>query len=137
MFSAARGAGVRPGLASACGRVENGGVKEDVDRWICPECGAEVKVGASGCPHCLKKRRKTKKAKRRAKKPPRSWEQDPEADGLGVADDDFDYDAFLEREFGRSPHRRVGIPQFWWWTALALLVALVVAVFAGGLLRWL
>ena len=41
-------------------------------------------------------------------------------------------DAELAREFGRRPHRRIGIAWYWWLTGLVLLIA-VVAVLVIGL----
>ncbi len=111
---------------------ENGGVKEKVDTWICPECGAEVMVGASGCPRCLKAGRKMKRREKTGGK--RSWEQDEASDGLSLPDDDFDYEEFVKGEFG-SPHERIGIPRLWWWTAL-ILVLLLGLLWVGGKFGW-
>lgn len=95
---------------------------KEADRWICPECGAEVKVGARGCPACLARERR-KGGLRAARGRP--WEQDPSADGLDLPDRDFDYDDFVAREFGGKPHRRIGIKWWWWLTAAGLLVCFV------------
>jgi hypothetical protein len=66
------------------------------------------------------------------------WSGEDEGGGLNLPDEDFDYDAFLEREFGAGrDEKRIGEGRFakmWWWAGVVLLVA-----FAGmwlvGLLR--
>jgi hypothetical protein len=95
------------------------------DFWICPGCGAELRVGVKGCPSCSKPRRRQRR-KASAGKVRRSWEQDPADDGLDLPDADFDYEDFVAREFGRAPHRRVPIQWYWWLTAVVLL----------GLMAW-
>ena len=86
----------------------------------CPFCDRQVRVGKP-CPGCAKKRKPAKK----------SWEQDPSADGLGLADDDFDYDEFVSREFGHAPHRKLGVKWYWWLLGVAALAAMI-AAFASG-----
>lgn len=93
------------------------------DYWICPGCGKELRVGVKGCPRCAKPQRP--KPKKPAKTARHSWEQDAAYDGLDLPDDDFDYDEFTAREFGKAPHRRVPIRWYWWLTAIVLLVFLV------------
>ncbi len=94
------------------------------DHWICPGCGAELRVGIKGCPKCSKPTRKRRR-KVKAKGGRRPWEQDSSYDGLDLPDDDFDYDEFVSREFGRAPHRRVPIKWYWWVTAIVLLILMV------------
>ena len=93
-----------------------------VDFYICPECGAEVRVGSKGCVKCASER--ATKHWDEAK----SWEQDEVYDGLDLPDDEFDYDEFLEEEFGggRKPWKRIG--WLWWTVAVVLLVVLSAAV---------
>lgn len=91
------------------------------DTYLCPVCGSEVKVGAAGCPHCAQAR-----ARKRPRKP---WEMDP---GEEVHDpdlpagyegtEDFDYDAFVEKEFGDRKGKRPGIPVTWQLVLGALLI---------------
>jgi hypothetical protein len=100
---------------------------QEVDTWICPDCGAEVKVGARRCPGCGPARRRRPRRHRRR----RSWQQDPTHDGLGLPDDDFDYDEFVAREFGEG-RGKPPIRRLWWLTAL-LLVAGIVALLVSGL----
>ena len=99
------------------------------DTYLCPGCDQEVVVGTRGCPHChppQRRRRRTKAAVGRAR---RSGSRDRGADGLNLPDDDFDYDAYVAREFGRKPHRRIGIAWYWWVTAVVLLVMIVLGGF--------
>ncbi|BCX49684.1 hypothetical protein HAHE_35920 [Haloferula helveola] len=104
------------------------------DLWICPGCGAELRVGRKGCPNCSKPpKRKRRKAKVRQER--KSWEQDSSYDGLDLPDEDFDYDEFVNREFGNAPHRRVPIQWYWWVVAILLLGGFAWALFAG--LSWL
>lgn len=77
------------------------------------------------CPGCAKKRKPLKKS---AKK---SWEQDAAADGLGLPDDDFDYDDFVSREFGHTPHRKLGVKWYWWLLGVAALAAMIAGLVSG------
>ena len=109
------------------------------DFYICPTCGNEVAVGSRGCAVCLKKDKKRKPRRKKrvvAKAEKRSWEQDDTYDGLDLPAEDFDYDAFCEREFGQgSAHKQVGIRWYWWLTAVVLLGVFVYV--AGGYLLFL
>lgn len=87
----------------------------EVLSYVCPFCGCEVRVGDT-CAGCHKKIKKPKK---------RSWQQNPSQDGLDLPDDDFDYEKFVAREFGRAPHQALGIQWYWWLLAVALLAAMV------------
>ena len=100
-----------------------------VDTYICPSCGSEVKVGAA-CPGCVPKRRKRRKKVRAAPKR-KEWEQDSIYDGLDIPDDDFDYEDFVQREFGQKPHQKIGIKWYWWATALALLLGFALLVLSA------
>ena len=100
-----------------------------VDSYMCPSCGSEVKVGAV-CPGCVpEKKRRRKKVKAAPKQ--REWEQDSLYDGLDIPDDEFDYEDFLQREFGQKTHEKVGIKWYWWATGVALLVLFAWAILAG------
>ncbi len=89
------------------------------DYYACPGCGAEVRVGSRGCPECKDK--------------PASWEQDDYLDGVNVPDEDFDYNDFVRREFGKGAARvkPPGLRWYWWITGLMLLGLMV----AGYILR--
>lgn len=94
----------------------------EVLSYVCPFCGGEVRVGKP-CPGCMKKAKKSVK---------KSWEQEKSKDGLDLPDDDFDYDEFVAREFGKAPHRVLGLKWYWWVLAVALLVAMICGVIAQG-----
>ena len=92
--------------------------------YRCPFCDHEVQIGQP-CPGC----RPHKAKPPRQRKP---WHQDQAADGLDLPDDDFDYDAFVAREFGGAPHRRLGLKWYWW-----LLGVIVLATMAAvWMFRW-
>jgi hypothetical protein len=90
--------------------------------YRCPFCDREVRVGkpCSGC---------AKKSAAKPKPARKSWEQEHSADGLDLPDEDFDYDDFIAREFGKAPHQKTGIKWYWW-----LLAVLVLAGMITGLL---
>jgi hypothetical protein len=68
----------------------------------CPECGADHNSG---------------------------WREDAgSSDGLDLPDGGFDYDEFVQREFG-SGAKPAGIKTIWWITALIVLAALIALVF--------
>lgn len=92
--------------------------------YICPFCESEVRVGKP-CAKCEQRAAKAKRGKK-------SWEQDPSSDGLDLPDEDFDYNAFVAREFGDAPHRQTGLPWYWWVFALAVLAAMICGVFLIG-----
>ena len=71
---------------------------EDVprDALACPECGADHNSG---------------------------WrEEAATTDALGGADEDFDYEEFVQQEFG-TPTKPRGIKPIWWITAIVLFLA--------------
>ena len=90
----------------------------EVLSYVCPFCGCEVRVGES----C------TGFAKKEKKPAPRPWEHDKSADGLDLPDDEFDYDDFVAREFGKAPHRGTGLKWYWWALAVALLAGMMTGV---------
>ena len=87
---------------------------ETEDYFVCPTCGANVRVGRSGCPKCNPPRER------------KSWEQDEAYDGVDLQDDDdFDYDAFIADEFG-GPKERTGKDTVYLIAGIVLLIALFV-----------
>lgn len=104
-------------------------MEQEADTWICPDCGAEVRVGARGCPGCGPARRKRPR-RSRARRKRRAWEQDPSHDGLDLPDDGFDYDDFIAREFG-GRRGKGGIAWYWWLTALLLVAGFVAMMLFG------
>ena len=92
----------------------------NVTHFICPGCGAEVRVGSKGCPKC------TRGPKAQPGSAPKPWEQDEIYDGLDLDlpdDETFDYDEFIADEFG-GRRTRSGKERLWWVTAIVLLVAI-------------
>ena len=90
-------------------------------KYRCPFCDRDVRVGKP-CPGCAKKHKP-------APRPKKPWEQDASADGLDLPDGEFDYDDFIAREFGKSPHRQLGVKWYWW-----LLGVVVIAGMIAGLI---
>lgn len=82
----------------------------------CPHCGADVPRGAKACPEC-------------GSDESTGWSEEARYDSLNLPDDRFDYDDFVEREFGSEckPAPPRGVRWFWWWAALAVL---------AGFLAW-
>ena len=89
--------------------------------YICPFCETEVAVGKP-CPGCAKKNKKPRPKKK-------SWEPDFSADGLNLPDEDFDYDEFVAREFGKAPHKKTGLKWYWWALAVVLLIGMIYGIF--------
>lgn len=90
----------------------------EVETYICPGCGSELRIGTRGCPKCNARARR-KRARVAAQK---GWEQSRSSDGLDLPDEDFDYQSFVSLELGKPPHRKIGIRWYWWLTAAVLLV---------------
>ena len=79
---------------------------------VCPVCGEEVPRGAVACPEC--------KADHNS-----GWREDAGSyDAVGLPDEDFNYDEFVEQEFGSSP-KPAAIKTVWWVTAVLALAVLV------------
>lgn len=77
----------------------------------CPVCGEAVPPSALACPECGADHNS-------------GWRDDADSIDATGEDDGFDYDEFVEKEFGSSP-RPHGISPVWWITAIVLLVAFV------------
>ena len=85
----------------------------------CPHCGAEVPPKARSCPECGSDERT-------------GWSDRAHADRLGLPDDEFDYDKFVQEEFGKRGGSRMkpsGLSWFWWVVAVILLLALMGLLF--------
>ena len=83
---------------------------------ICPNCGAEVPRKARDCPECGADEKT-------------GWSEEAYAQQLGLPDDNFNYDEYVQKEFG--PKREVrprGISWFWWAVAAVLLAAFAYSV---------
>ena len=84
---------------------------------VCPVCGEDVPRGALACPECGADENS-------------GWRENAESyDGVDLPDE-FDYDEFTRREFGKSP-RPQGISIVWWVTAIVIL-ALTLLYFLSG-----
>ena len=69
---------------------------------VCPNCGAEV-----SCPEC-------------GSDDKTGWSGNAYASGLGLPDEEFDYDEFVKEEFGGDQIKPRGIHWLWWLVALIL-----------------
>lgn len=75
---------------------------------ICPVCGEDVPPRALACPECGADERS-------------GWRTDAASyDGVDLPEE-FDYDEFARREFGRRAKPN-GISAIWWITAVVLLL---------------
>lgn len=87
----------------------------------CPICGDFVPKGLVSCPGCGSCAKS-------------GWNEDAGYDGLDLPDapEDFDYDDFVEREFGsRKKSAHLG-GNLWWWVALILLAIIVITGLKTG-----
>jgi len=80
---------------------------------VCPNCGAEVPANAKACPECGADEQT-------------GWSERAHADNLGLPDEEFDYDDFVNREFGKGKPIPRGVPWFWWAVAILVVIAFVV-----------
>jgi hypothetical protein len=71
----------------------------------CPECGADEKTG---------------------------WSDSADGSGLDLPDEEFDYEGFVQEEFGSNLRKPKGMRWIWYVTALALLVFFVIGYFRWG-----
>ena len=82
---------------------------------ICPNCGEDVPRNARACPGC-------------GADETTGWAEDAQqatTSDLGLPDEDFDYQEFVKREFGRASPKPRGIHWFWWVLAILLLAAIL------------
>ena len=75
---------------------------------ICPNCGAEVPPNAQACPRCGADEHT-------------GWSEDAHVGALDLPDDSFNYDEFVEQEFGKKKVVPRGIHWFWWVVAVGVL----------------
>jgi hypothetical protein len=90
----------------------------------CPACGEWVPRGAVACDDCGACHQS-------------GWKSDAHAyDGLDLPDEDFDYDDFIQREFGQSEGNspRIGLnkEQFWRLVAAILLAVMILGYFISA-----
>jgi hypothetical protein len=80
---------------------------------ICPVCGVVVPTNARACPECGSDEQT-------------GWSEKARSDDLGIPDDSFDYDDFVEREFqGKEPKQK----HRWLWIAVAVILLLSLVIF--------
>lgn len=82
----------------------------------CPNCGAEVPERAKVCPEC-------------GSDESTGWSEDAHVERLGIPDEKFDYNEFVEREFGGKGETAPTLRRFWWIAAVLVLVGFVLLVF--------
>jgi uncharacterized membrane protein YvbJ len=87
----------------------------------CPNCGAEVPRNAKACPEC-------------GSDESTGWSDRAHAENLGIPDDNFDHDKFVDEEFGGQKSKRSGLKVFGG-IAVTIIVILLILFFAG-LLRF-
>ncbi len=73
----------------------------------CPNCGADVPRRARACPECGSDERT-------------GWSDDAHTQSLNLPDDEFNYDEFAQREFGKP--KRSPVRLFWTVVAIVLLL---------------
>ena len=85
----------------------------------CPICGVDVPRGAKACPGC-------------GSDEETGWSEAAAASGLNLPDEEFDYEDFTKREFGRASAKPRGISWLWW----AVAVGILALAFLGRLILW-
>jgi uncharacterized membrane protein YvbJ len=84
-----------------------------VTRENCPHCGADLPRGVKACPECGSCEKT-------------GWSDETAASGLDIPDQDFDYEEFTQREFGKA--EKVvprGVSPIWWVVAVVILILVV------------
>jgi hypothetical protein len=90
--------------------------KQRQEDFSCPACGADVPGGAKSCPECGACEKS-------------GWSGDLGAD-LGIDDEEFDHEKFVEEEFG-GPAPRKGSRRWWSLVALIVFIAFVLSILLG------
>jgi uncharacterized membrane protein YvbJ len=80
---------------------------------VCPNCGADVPPDAHACPECGADEQT-------------GWSDEARVGRLDLPDQEFDYEDFVQREFGGKKPVPYGICWLWWIVALLLAVVLLV-----------
>jgi uncharacterized membrane protein YvbJ len=84
----------------------------------CPNCGADVPRNARSCPEC-------------GADDKTGWSEHAYASGLGLPDDSFDYNEFVDRELGGKKAIPHGVKWYWWLVAIA-----IITLFVFGVFKW-
>ena len=77
---------------------------------ICPQCGALVPAKAKACPEC-------------GSCEETGWSDSAKCDALGIPDDSFDYNEFVENEFSPKKASPQGLAVFWKVVAIVVLLS--------------
>jgi hypothetical protein len=86
---------------------------------VCPVCDEDVPSGALACPQCGADHNS-------------GWRLEAENyDALDLPDEDFNYDEFVQREFGSSV-KPAGMKMIWWITAILILIASIALYFLSA-----
>jgi uncharacterized membrane protein YvbJ len=82
----------------------------------CPVCGEDVPRGSLACPECGADHNS-------------GWREDADPyDAVDLPEEDFNYDDFIRKEFGRTP-KPGGIKMVWWIAAIVLVIVFIVIYF--------
>ena len=83
---------------------------------VCPVCNEEVPPRALACSECGADHNS-------------GWREDADAyAGIDLPDDDFNYEDFVQREFG-SRAKRHGLKMVWWIAGILLVAAFLLMYF--------
>lgn len=83
---------------------------------VCPVCGEDVPRGSLACPECGADHNS-------------GWRDDVDSyDGVGLPEEDFDYNRFVREEFG-SAWKPAEVKIVWWIAAIVLIVAMTIIYF--------
>ncbi len=89
-------------------------------RAVCPNCGADLPKKAKACPEC-------------GSDDQTGWSEEAGTGGLDLPGEDFDYDEFVQEEFGNKNTMKDikprGVHWVWWLTGVALLAGIAYMVF--------
>lgn len=82
-------------------------------RDTCPNCGADLPPRAKACPECGSDENT-------------GWSDEAYASNLGLPEEDFDYNKFVEKEFGNK-RNSTGLNKIWIIAAILLLLIFLLA----------
>ena len=86
----------------------------------CPNCGADVPRNAKTCPEC-------------GSCESTGWSEEAQVEGLDLPDESFDYEDYVQREFGPKRGLPRGISPIW--GAITIVVVLALLGFLTRLFR--
>ena len=81
----------------------------------CPNCGADVPRQAKACPEC-------------GSCEETGWSEDAAGGGLDLPEEKFDYQDYVNREFGQGKTKPRGISWFWWVIGVIALVGILALI---------